>query len=110
MLILKGLVGFFITILIVLVSKTNNYFIAGLLPLFPAFSLIAQISVGQSGSSDMLKTTALFGILSLIPYFFYLLSVYILADKLSLLYNLLASTLIWTASALILVFLWNNKA
>lgn len=59
---LKAIIGALMVVLMALLAKSKNYYIAGLVPLFPTFALIAHAIVGtQRGSSD-LKATALFGI------------------------------------------------
>lgn len=103
-LLIKALIGAAIVVLITIVAATKNYFIAGLIPLFPAFALVAHVAVGQKGVSE-LKNTAAFGMLSLIPYFIYLLSVYYLANKLPLYLNLIISVFLWfTISAAVYLF------
>jgi membrane protein GlpM len=96
---IKAIIGATIVVIISVISKTKYYFVAGLVPLFPTFALIAHIIVGQNKVSD-LRNTALFGILSLIPYFFYLLSVYLLSYKYLLYINLLLSTIVWFVFAI----------
>ncbi len=104
-LLIKAIGGAVIVVLISLVSTTKNYFVAGLIPLFPTFALIAHVIVGQKGSVE-LKNTALFGIFSLIPYFAYLLSVYLFANKLPLYLNLLVSVLFWVLFAIGVYLFW----
>ena len=106
-LVIKAIIGGVIVVLISIISKTKHYFIAGLIPLFPTFALIAHIIVGQNGASD-LRNTVLFGMLSLIPYFFYLLSVYILSYKYPLHINLIISTIIWFLFAIFIYLLWTR--
>jgi membrane protein GlpM len=102
---IKAIIGAIIVVAISLISQTRYYFIAGLIPLFPTFALIAHIIVGQNSAGD-LRNTVLFGMLSLIPYFFYLLSMYILSYKFSLYINLIVSTFIWFIFALLIYLLW----
>ncbi len=104
----KACIGAIMVVLMALLAKSKNYYIAGLVPLFPTFALIAHAIVGAQRGSNDLKTTALFGIFSLIPYFAYLLSVYIFADKYSLWINLVLSTLIWIIFAGILILVWKR--
>ena len=105
---LKALIGALMVILMALLAKSKNYYVAGLVPLFPTFALIAHAIVGTQRSSEDLKTTALFGIFSIIPYFAYLLSVYIFADKYALWINLILSTLIWIVFAGMLILIWKR--
>jgi len=104
-LIIKAILGALIVVLISMLSSTKYYFLAGIIPLFPTFALIAHVIVGQNGAFE-LRQTVVFGMLSLIPYFFYLLSVYLLSDKLSLYVNLFVSTLVWTVFAVLIYLLW----
>jgi len=103
---LKALLGAITVIIIQLLAQSKSFFIAGLAPLFPTFALITHYIVGsQRGSSD-LKETILFGILSFIPYFFYMISLYFFVDRLALVTALIAATLVWVVVATILVFVW----
>lgn len=107
-LLLKATIGAAVVVLISLLSKSKNYYVAGLLPLFPTFSLIAQYTVGSERSTADLKTTIVFGLWSLIPYAIYMLALYYLVDHLRLVWALSVATLIWVLAAFILVILWNR--
>ena len=87
---LKCLLGALAVLLIALLSRSKNFFVAGLVPLFPTFALIAHYIVGTERSAADLRTTALFGLWSLLPYAVYLLAVVALSARLSL-----AGTLAW---------------
>ncbi len=56
----KALIGALVVVLIGLLAKTRNYYIAGLVPLFPTFALIAHYIVGNERSIAALKTTLIF--------------------------------------------------
>ncbi|WP_180983179.1 GlpM family protein, partial [Vibrio vulnificus] len=43
---LKSLLGAAAVVIIALLSKSKNFYIAGLVPLFPTFALIAHFIVG----------------------------------------------------------------
>ena len=60
-LVIKAALGALVVLLIGILAKTKNYYIAGLVPLFPTFALIAHYIVGKGRSLDDLKTTILFG-------------------------------------------------
>ena len=68
---LKCSIGAAVVLLISILSKSKTFYIAGLVPLFPTFALIAQVIVAQEKGAEALKQTALFGIWSLVPYFIY---------------------------------------
>ncbi len=83
-------------LLIALLSKSRSFFIAGLVPLFPAFALIAHYIVGSERSAADLRTTALFGLWSLLPYAVYLGVVYWAGVRQTLAGTLVLATLGWT--------------
>ncbi|MEA1911616.1 MAG: GlpM family protein [Spirochaetota bacterium] len=93
-------------IIIALLAKTKNFYIAGLAPLFPTFAIIAHYIVGKERSVSDLQKTALFGICALVPYFVYLLSVYLLCTKMSLAHTIIVSTGAWVLTAMMLLLLW----
>ncbi len=105
-LILKSLLGALTVIIIALLAKSKNFYIAGLAPLFPTFAIIAHYIVGKERGSEDLQKTALFGIFALIPYFAYLLTVYLLANKLTLNYTIIIATIIWLLVSGILLIIW----
>ncbi|ELH4811451.1 GlpM family protein, partial [Vibrio vulnificus] len=57
---LKSLLGAAAVVIIALLSKSKNFYIAGLVPLFPTFALIAHFIVGSERSMEDLRQTALF--------------------------------------------------
>jgi len=105
-LILKASLGAAVVVLLAILSKTRNYYIAGLVPLFPTFALIAHYIVGKGRSLADLKTTILFGMWSIIPYFVYLATLYVLVDRLRLEVSLALATVAWLVAATVLVTLW----
>ena len=105
---LKCVMGAAVVLLISILSKSKAFYIAGLVPLFPTFALIAHVIVSQEKGTEALKQTALFGMWSLIPYFIYLLMVYLLATRMSVLSCLSVATLCWVIAAAGLVYGWNH--
>lgn len=105
---LRAMLGAAAVVVITLLSRSRSYFIAGLVPLFPTFALIAHYIVGSERSAADLRTTALFGMWSLIPYFAYLAAVYLLSGRLPLVQTLVAATLVWLAAAGVLVAAWTR--
>ena len=105
-LILKASLGAAVVVLLAILSKTRNYYIAGLVPLFPTFALIAHYIVGKGRSLEDLKATILFGMWSIIPYFGYLATLYVLVDRLRLEASLALATVAWLVAATVLVTLW----
>nr|WP_262923722.1 MULTISPECIES: GlpM family protein [Pseudomonas] len=103
---MKAGLGAAVVVLLAILSKTRNYYIAGLVPLFPTFALIAHYIVGKGRPLADLKTTILFGMWSIIPYFVYLAALYLLVDRMRLETSLALATLAWLVAATVLVTLW----
>ena len=74
-LVIKATLGALVVLLIGVLAKTKNYYIAGLIPLFPTFALIAHYIVASERGIE-LRATIVFGMRSIIPYFIYLLSLW----------------------------------
>ncbi|AKP32181.1 GlpM family protein [Yersinia aleksiciae] len=107
-LLLKALIGASVVVLIGVLSKTRNYYIAGLIPLFPTFALIAHYIVGKERSIEALRTTIIFGLWAIIPYFVYLISLYFFIGHLRLSQALAAAVLCWVIVAWILISTWGQ--
>ena len=105
-LLFKAALGAGVVVLLAILSKTRNYYIAGMVPLFPTFALIAHYIVGKGRSLEDLKTTILFGMWSIIPYFVYLATLYVLVDRMRLEASLALATVAWLVAATVLVSLW----
>lgn len=102
----KALLGAAVVLIIAALSKTKNYYIAGLVPLFPTFALIAHYIVGKGRSIDDLRTTIVFGMWSIIPYFVYLATLYVMVDRLRLEASLAVAAVVWLMAATVLVSVW----
>ena len=105
-LVFKSLLGALVVLVIAVLSKSKLFYIAGLVPLFPTFALIAHVIVAQDKGTMALQKTALFGLWALIPYFIYLLLVYVFATKFSLAWVLGLATIAWIIAAAVLIYLW----
>lgn len=105
---LKCLLGAVAVLVIALLSRSKAFFVAGLVPLFPTFALIAHYIVGTERSAQDLRTTALFGLWSLAPYAVYLFTVYWLSIRLPLVSTLVLATIAWVVAAALLLFAWSR--
>ncbi|MEK0270410.1 GlpM family protein [Vibrio vulnificus] len=105
---LKSLLGAAAVVIIALLSKSKNFYIAGLVPLFPTFALIAHFIVGSERSMEDLRQTALFGLWSLLPYAAYLAAVYYFSYRFSLVTTLSVATVIWLMAASLLIVVWTK--
>ena len=105
---LKALAGAAVVLIIQGFSRTENYVIAGLVPLFPTFALISHLIVGAERTPSELKATILFGMFSLIPYLVYLAALYVLVDRIPLIAALVVAVACWSVAAMILIVTWNR--
>ena len=105
-LILKAALGAGVVIILAMLAKTKNYYIAGLVPLFPTFALIAHYIVGKGRSVDHLKTTIVFGIRSNNPNIVYLAARYVLVDRMRIEASLALAAVAWLMAATVLVSVW----
>lgn len=102
----KALLGALAVVIIALLAKSRSFYLAGLVPLFPSFALIAHALIGQEQGGSALRSTALFGLYALLPYAAYLLTVYRLAERYSLPATLASATAVWLVAAGGLLWLW----
>ena len=107
-LILKASLGAAVVVLLAILSKTRNYYIAGLVPLFPTFALIAHYIVASERGTEALRATIVFGMWSIIPYFLYLLSLWYFTGMMRLPLALAGAVACWGVSAWLLIFLWGR--
>jgi len=70
----KSLIGFFIVFIIQILSKGRYYVLSALIPLFPSMAIFSYYFVAKQRGPDKLQETIVFGMLSLIVYFSFLLS------------------------------------
>lgn len=105
---LKALLGAAAVLLIALLSKSKNFYIAGMVPLFPTFALIAHYIVGSERTPADLRQTALFGLCSLFPYAVYLGLVWYLCVRTGVAATLLLATLGWLVAAGAVLLLWTR--
>ncbi|MCG9575129.1 GlpM family protein [Vibrio tubiashii] len=105
---LKCLLGAAAVMMIALLSKSKSFYIAGLVPLFPTFALIAHYVVGSERSMEDLRVTALFGLYSLLPYASYLLAFYYFSYTFSLVQTLSMATAVWLTSSMVLLLIWTK--
>jgi uncharacterized membrane protein (GlpM family) len=105
---LKALIGTAVVVIIQLLARSKNYYVAGLVPLFPTFALISHYLVGSQHTIAELKSTIIFSMFSLIPYLIYLLALYLLVDRLRLEFALGVAAICWGCGASLLIVFWNR--
>ncbi len=103
---IKALLGASVVIIISLLANMKNYYLAGLVPLFPTFALIAHYIIGSERTHDELKNTILFSLYGMIPLFVYLVAIYMLVDLMPLKWALACASGLWCLPAAFLLILW----
>jgi uncharacterized membrane protein (GlpM family) len=99
----KAFIGAAIVIIIQLISQSKNYYVAGLVPLFPTFGMIAYYIVGTEHPTSDLKAAIVFGMFSILPYLIYLITLYFLVDIWQISLALLGATFWWIVAATTLI-------
>jgi membrane protein GlpM len=94
--------------LIHVLAQSKSHYLAGLVPLFPTFALIAHYLVGTQRSVPELKSTIVFSMASLVPYLAYLVALYFLVDRCRLCVALAGATAAWLIVAAGLIGVWNR--
>jgi len=103
----SALLGALLATGIALISRSGMGFLAGLIPLFPAFALFAHIRAFDFGGPVQVKHVALFGLVSLVPYAGYLLTLILLVNKVELRIAITAAVGLWLILAVIGVAVWD---
>ncbi|NIS78811.1 MAG: hypothetical protein GTO14_00940 [Anaerolineales bacterium] len=106
----KTLIGAALVLLIQLLAKSKSFYIDRLVPLFPTFTLLSHFIVGTERTAPELQKTILFGMVSILPYLLYMLTLYALVPRFKLAPSLLSATATWTLGALLIIFLWQRVA
>ncbi|MGH1539962.1 MAG: GlpM family protein [Arenicella sp.] len=107
-LIYKCVMGALIMLVIHFLTKSNYYYITGLLALFPALSIPAYYFMYFEKGADAIQKTNLFGLLSLIAYVAFVLTIFFTVKKLGIVYSLLLSTGVWSIIAFALMVIWKR--
>lgn len=109
-LVIKAALGALVVLLIGVLAKTKNYYIAGLIPLFPTFALIAHYIVASERGIEALRATIIFSMWSIIPYFVYLASLWYFTGMMRLPAAFVGSVACWGISAWVLIICWIKAA
>jgi len=107
-LLIKAGIGAALALIVHVVSRGSHFYLAGMVVLFPIWSVLAHYSVGTVRDTDDLKQTILFGVCSLIPFLAYLLTMFLVVDRMKLLTAILISLGVWLVFASALTIYWNR--
>ncbi|MDH3997463.1 MAG: GlpM family protein, partial [Desulfuromonadales bacterium] len=89
-------------------TKTRFSYLAGLAPLFPTFALFAHFLSYQQAGVTGLKVVAYFGLFSILPYAFYLLTIIFLIDRTGFSQTISIALCVWLFTAMAIIFTWNQ--
>lgn len=103
-----GVLGAAMTILIALASRSNFYLLSGLIPLFPAFAIIAYFMAKQRDNGEELGNVIQFNIVALVPYLAFALCMYSLHTVLNFYVAMSISIVVWMLTALLTYHLYNT--
>lgn len=102
-----GVIGATVAISLAVLARLELYYLMGLVPLFPAFALMAHTLLASGGNIVGLRMAAAFGLYSLLPYAIYLSTLLLLSHVTSPGLSVLLGLVGWLLAASLLVFAWN---
>jgi uncharacterized membrane protein (GlpM family) len=107
MVLLKAFIGFVIVFVIQILSKSKNYVLAALVSLFPSLGIFSYNFVSKEYGPNKLQETIIFGMMSLITYFGFLLALLIFSKRFKIIQSLLLASGVWFICAFIQTNIWN---
>lgn len=107
--VVKASAGALVVVIISLLARSQHFFIAGLVPVFPTFTLIAHYTVSVARTPADVKATVLFTMWSVIPYMMYLITMYLLVERVKMSVALASAVLAWLSGAAVLVLVWTRQ-
>ena len=105
---LKAVLGAAVAVCIHLIARSRHAYAAALIPLFPTFMLFVHVPLANADNTAGLRRSAIFGMLSLVPYATYLFIVWWASSQLHLPFALLTAAGCWMVVAAALVLSWNT--
>ncbi|QNM06521.1 GlpM family protein [Qiania dongpingensis] len=90
------------------VSKTENYFISGLMLSFPGLSMIAYYFMYLEQGAGKVRNTLKFATLSTVPFAMFLVSLNFLLKKHGIVFSLLTAGAVWLCLAFALTLIWKK--
>ncbi|WP_165865909.1 GlpM family protein [Lucifera butyrica] len=90
------------------ISKTDNYYIAGLVLSFPGLSILAYYFMYIEQGASKVRETIYFAIVSAIPFVIFLLVLNFTLKNYNIFKSILISSVVWGFFASILIITWKN--
>lgn len=106
--VINAIIGAVVATAIAYVSRTSFAFLAGILPLFPTFTLFAHIFAFQNGGVAQVKNVAIFGLWALVPFVAYIGSLLLLMPHMKFVYAVVIALMLWGVVAVTISVLWTQ--
>lgn len=90
------------------ISKTNNYYIAGLILSFPGLSIIAYYFMYLEQGAAKVRVTTYFAMLSAVPFVIFLFVLNFVLKKYNIYLSILIASLVWVSISSMLIVIWKN--
>ena len=103
---INALLGAAVAVGIAYISRTSAYFLAGLLPFFPTFTLFAHIAAYNAGGVGQVRQVAIFGIIAFIPALAYILTVIFAMPYMKFWVAVCVALAVWSAAAILVIYGW----
>ena len=100
---LKFIAGGSIVVAVTLLAKTRYPMLSGVIMLFPAVTLIGYYFIGQTVTPMQLQQITKFSMYALSTTFVFLVAFYYTQGTMGVPHSLIASTVAWIVSAIVLV-------
>lgn len=107
-LLIKCVLAVIIILAVHFFSKTNNFYIAGLILGCPALSILAYYFMYMEQGKEKVRITASFALLSVIPFIAFLVSFNILLRRNSIVLSLISASAIWLITSILILLVWNK--
>ena len=90
------------------ISKTDNYYIAGLVLSFPGLSIIAYYFMYMEQGASKVRVTTRFAMLSSIPFAIFLVALNFALKKYNIYISILIAAIIWSVISSALIVIWKS--
>ncbi|WP_139214829.1 GlpM family protein [Pelosinus propionicus] len=97
-----------IIVIVHYISKTENYYIAGLVLSFPGLSILAYYFMYIEHGASKVRETIYFAIVSAIPFVSFLLVLNFVLKSYTISKSILISSMVWLFLSSILILTWKN--
>jgi len=107
-LVIKCVVAGIIMGIVHYISKTDNYYIAGLVLSFPGLSILAYYFMYVEHGASKVRETISFAMVSVISFVIFLLVLKIALKNYNILNSLLVSSVVWGVISTLLIITWKK--